>query len=260
MTASVRRVSLVGAGVLVLLFAAGGTVYAATGGHKNVTKATEAKTTGNAGHAAWLKKHNQRIALAKKKDPQWRAQAAAAAKRQNVAQRKAAAKLKAHETTTTSSAPECAASNLSVTYKTEELGTMNYFAVYSITNNGSSACSLSGFPTVQAFHPDASDGTVSTPLSITTQQSTTAPTGEEPTDVTIQPSDSAGVIVAFTNNPDDGTCGSVFDNDTSIALTLPGTSQAFSNLRFDSNICPADGDSTVSVSPILPTAAPVSNS
>jgi hypothetical protein len=248
---STRLLTLVAVGVLMILVAAGGSVYAATGGRGNSTQGTVAEAAAKAAMKVQLR---QAAHATHVEDQQDRAQAQPQARRQVAAERGAAATREAVAAITTSSAPVCAASDLAVTYMTAETGMLSYFAVYAITNHGSHACSLSGFPTVEAFHPDAADGTANTPLKIAVRHSTVPPEGDVPSAITIQPSSAAGVIVAFSS---DGTCGADSANATTIALTLPGTSQAFGKLRFDANVCQVTGENTVRVSSILAKPAPV---
>lgn len=147
------------------------------------------------------------------------------------------------------SVPRCAAPELAVTYQTQSTGMFHYSVLYKVRNAGSAKCSLDGYPTIAAYHADATNGTAQTRLGISVRRAPGSP--RKPTPVTLGPGAAAGVVVSYNGDPSDGTCGTRSSNLTDVRLRLPDEKRFSARLPFGFNVCPSDGDRNVYVTAVL---------
>ncbi|MGC9222083.1 MAG: DUF4232 domain-containing protein [Solirubrobacteraceae bacterium] len=147
----------------------------------------------------------------------------------------------------------------SVSYVTQVLGMFHLEEVYAFTNDGASACALTGYPSVEAYHVTANGGPtqpVDGPLALAVSDGGSPVTAGTPASVDLAPGSSADVVLAFNGDSNDGSCGTSIANLTDITLTPPGSTQASGLLTWAFNMCPSDGDNQIWVSPVMtPTAA-----
>ncbi|MGC9221434.1 MAG: DUF4232 domain-containing protein [Solirubrobacteraceae bacterium] len=166
---------------------------------------------------------------------------------------------------TTTTIPVCTMEALSFTRALPGIAMMHTDELYEITNGSTSACSLTGYPQVAAY-PSASGpassqltetsavatgmSAVGGPLATVVSDVQIPGTSAAPTPVDLPPGTSAAVVVSFNMNPDDD-CQSIGTGFVTLALTLPGSTQASPLLQWRSNICPSLGDNKLFVSPVL---------
>jgi hypothetical protein len=163
----------------------------------------------------------------------------------------------------------CTSSDLSLTLSSFMAGMFHYANVYALTNNGTGACTIEGYPTVVTANvPTATASaarahtrshrrrrTDATPVPLTVHQADAPPWGESPSPVTIQPGDSAGLIIGYVADPNAPSCPAAL---TSFKVTLPGTSAPITPDRTSFTVCPGNKlGRDLYVSPILPQPQPV---
>jgi hypothetical protein len=135
----------------------------------------------------------------------------------------------------------------------------HYANIYAVTNRGSGACTLDGYPWVHVFEGGRSNGKDRTPVPIRTSRVDFAPWGERPTPVTIRPGASAGLIIGYVENPN-AICrasGPVSGGPT-FKITLPGSTGSLTTNETHFGVCPArEAGQNLYVSPILRRAQPI---
>lgn len=160
---------------------------------------------------------------------------------------------------TTGAVGACASATTSVAYLTQVMGMFHYTAVYGITNNGTSSCSLAGYPRIAAYHPAnvgvTTGDTAGAALALAVSDGQTPVTAAPAAPVDLQPGSSADVVLSYNANSGDGSCGTSIANMTTVTITPPGSSQASAQMPWAFNICPSDGNNQISVSPVMAPAA-----
>lgn len=163
----------------------------------------------------------------------------------------------------------CAPSDMSLTLVRFEAFMFHYANIYALTNKGSVACTLDGYPSVVVLERSVGRGSMlrtgrghrkhATPIPIRTSRADSAPWGEKPTPVTIRPGASAGLIIGYVENPN-AICRATtpVSRGPTFEITLPGTTAPLRTDQTHFGVCPAHGAGQhLYVSPILLRPQPI---
>lgn len=160
----------------------------------------------------------------------------------------------AHKTSGVSGAntPACASSDMSLKFVSMMAGMFHYANVYALTNNGSGACTLEGYPALTVYHA-AGGNPVGATVPVTVHNNDTPPWGGPPSQVTIPSGASAGIIVGYVADPDLPPCEAA----TTFQIRIPGAGAPMTPDQTSFNVCPGSaGGQDVYVSAVLPQPAP----
>lgn len=125
----------------------------------------------------------------------------------------------------------CAPGQIALSFINALAYTFHYADLYALRNNGTSACTLDGYPTVTVYHPTS--GALGAPVGVAARHASTPPFGAAATAVTVPAGDSGGVVIGYVADPDRAPCLT----PTTLRVLLPGMSASIDVPRVTFDVC-----------------------